>query len=383
MQDKLTSLLEHLRATAADRDRTGGHAADEKSLLRQAGLLSWSIPARFGGLGKSWPEIYEVVRRVAEVDSALAHLLAFHHLQVATVLIYGNALQQEEWLSATAVHGLWWGNAMNPLDARLLAEDDGEGYILNGIKGYCSGTRGSLMMTLSAQHASSGKVLLAVLPTGRDGIDVRDDWDPIGQRQTDSGSVAFTRVRLERNEILRSPESVPTPFQTLRTCFAQLVLVNLYAGIASGALEEARRQANARAKPRVHADVTSIGEDPYMLHRFAEMHVQATAAGVLADRAAVLLQEAYSRHESLGAEQRGAVALAIAEAKVVAHRAALHAADELFEVTGARGTAAALGLDRYWRNIRTHSLHDPLDYKLAVIGRWSLNREFPEPTLYN
>ena len=68
---------------------------------------------------------------------------------------------------------------------------------------------------------------------------------------------------------------------------------------------------------------------------------------------------------------------------MVAHRAALFAAEELFEVTGARGTAAPLGLDRYWRNIRTHSLHDPLDYKLAVLGRWVLNGQLPEPTLYN
>jgi alkylation response protein AidB-like acyl-CoA dehydrogenase len=383
MPDPLTSLLDHLRETAAHRDRIGGHAAKEKALFREAGLLNWSVPARFGGLGKSWAEIYYLVRRVAEVDSALGHLLAFHHLQVVTVLIYGNASQQERWLGDTVARGLWWGNAMNPLDTRLLAEEQGEGYLLNGIKGYCSGTRGSSMMTLSAQHASSGKTLLAVLPTERDGIGVRDDWDPIGQRQTDSGSVSFNKVRLEPDELLRSPESVPTPFQTLRTCFAQLILANLYAGIASGALEEARRQAGIRRKPWIHAGVNAITDDPYTLHRFAEMHVQSTTAAVLADRAAALLQEAYDRQETLDVEQRGAVALASAEAKVVAHRAALHAAQELFEVSGARGTAAPLGLDRYWRNIRTHSLHDPLDYKLAVIGRWTLNRELPEPTLYN
>lgn len=383
MQDTLTPLLEQLRASAPTRDRQGGHPAQEKTLLRGAGLLGWSIPARFGGLGKPWPEIYTLVRRVAEVDSALAHLLAFHHLQIATVLIYANETQQARWLADTSKRRLWWGNAMNPLDTRLVAREDGKGYVLDGVKGYCSGTRGSSMMTLSAQEAVSGKVLLAALPTGRDGIEVRDDWDPIGQRQTDSGTVVFANVALGHDDVLRSPDSVPTPFQTLRTCFAQLVLVNLYAGIAAGAMEEARRQANGRAKPWINAGVASIGEDPYMLHRFADMHVQSAAAAALADRAAVQLAEAFARGASLSSAERGAVALAIAEAKVIAHRAALSAANELFEVTGARGTAASLGLDRYWRNIRTHSLHDPLDYKLAVIGRWALNRELPEPTLYN
>ncbi|MBK4241987.1 hypothetical protein JJP57_23915, partial [Enterobacter hormaechei] len=49
--------------------------------------------------------------------------------------------------------------------------------------------------------------------------------------------------------------------------------------------------------------------------------------------------------------------------KVLAHRAALFVAQELFEATGARSTKAALALDRFWRNARTHTLHDPLDYK--------------------
>lgn len=383
MQDTLSALLEQLRDTAAQRDRSGGHPAKEKELLREAGLLGWSIPARFGGTERSWTDVYRLVRRVAEVDSALAHLLAFHHLQVATVLIYASESQQRLWLSETSERRLWWGNAMNPLDTRLQAESAGGGYLLNGVKGYCSGTRGSQWMTLSAQDAASGKVLLAVLPTGREGIEVRDDWDPVGQRQTDSGSVVFSNVRLSQDEILRVPEAVPTPFQTLRTCFAQLVLVNLYAGIAAGALGEAKRQAHARGKPWPQSGLANIGDDPYMLHRFAEMYVQGMTAGVLADRAAALLEHAFARGPALAAQERGEVALAIASAKVVAHRAGLFAADELFEVTGARGTAAALGLDRYWRNIRTHSLHDPLDYKLSVIGRWILNDELPEPTLYN
>ena len=45
-------------------------------------------------------------------------------------------------------------------------------------------------------------------------------------------------------------------------------------------------------------------------------------------------------------------------------------------------TKAALALDRFWRNARTHTLHDPLDYKLRAIGRYALEGILPDATIY-
>lgn len=53
-----------------------------------------------------------------------------------------------------------------------------------------------------------------------------------------------------------------------------------------------------------------------------------------------------------------------------------------FEVTGARATARGEGLDRFWRNVRTHTLHDPVAYKRREAGRHLLTGEPPEPTWY-
>jgi len=46
----------------------------------------------------------------------------------------------------------------------------------------------------------------------------------------------------------------------------------------------------------------------------------------------------------------------------------------LFEVTGARSTHASLRLDRHWRNLRTQSLHDPVDYRIRELGEWALKQ---------
>jgi alkylation response protein AidB-like acyl-CoA dehydrogenase len=75
--------------------------------------------------------------------------------------------------------------------------------------------------------------------------------------------------------------------------------------------------------------------------------------------------------------------LAIAAAKVSTTRAGLDAANRMFEVAGARATTAAARFDRFWRNLRTHTLHDPVDYKLRELGRFALLGEVPKPSFYS
>ena len=70
----------------------------------------------------------------AGADSALAHLLGFHHLQLAGIQLYGTARQQRRLLTETIEQRLFWGNALNPLDRRLVAVPSAGGYLLNGIK---------------------------------------------------------------------------------------------------------------------------------------------------------------------------------------------------------------------------------------------------------
>jgi alkylation response protein AidB-like acyl-CoA dehydrogenase len=376
----LTTLLAALRASAAQRDREGGHAAQEKQWIADAGLLTLAVPREFGGAGTRWSEIYGVVRELARVDSALAHLVGFTCLQVVSIDLWGNPRQREHYLRGTVEHRWWWGNAVNPLDTRLTATatHDG-GYLLDGQKGFCSGTRGSQMMIVSAHDPATGKPIFAAVPTTREGIIVHDDWDPIGQRQTDSGSVSFARVRVQPHEVLARPD---TPHASLRTLISQQVLTNLFVGIAQGALEEARAYVHEHGRPWIASGVANATDDPYLIQRFGEMHIQTVSAAALAARAADALDDAWQRRATLDAETRARVALATSEAKIVAHRAALDIGEKLFDACGARATHAPLALDRFWRNARVHTLHDPLDYRVRDVGRYALSGILPEVSLY-
>jgi alkylation response protein AidB-like acyl-CoA dehydrogenase len=370
----LSSLLEALRATAAERDRDGGHAAQEKQWIADAGLLTLAVPREFGGAGAPWPAIYETIRAIARVDSALAHLLGFQCLQVVSVDVWGNHAQRARYLRGTVEARWWWGNAVNPLDTRLVATatTDG-GFRLNGQKGFCSGTRGSQMMTVSAHDPQTGKPIFAVVPTTRDGITVHEDWNPIGQRQTDSGSVSFAQVKIEAEEVLHRSEIPPTPHATLRTLVSQLVLTNLL---------PARRYVTQNGRPWISSGVEKATDDPYLISRFGEMRLQTISAEALTERAAQALENAWQKGEALTAEERAHVALATSEAKILAHRAALEVSQNLFDACGARATHAPLALDRFWRNARVHTLHDPLDYRVRDVGRYALSGTLPDVSLY-
>ena len=72
----------------------------------------------------------------------------------------------------------------------------------------------------------------------------------------------------------------------------------------------------------------------------------------------------------------------MASVKVVATDTGLRVTAGVFEVTGAKSTAKKVSLDRFWRDIRTHTLHDPVAYKNRELGRYQLLGEIPEPTWY-
>jgi len=372
-----------LAATAIPRDRAGGHAAEERELIRTSGLLALTIPLQHGGLGASWHAFYKVLRRLAQADSALAHVFGFHHLQLAGVLLYGTAEQQRRLLGQTLEKRWFWGNALNPLDKRLLAVETTAGYRLDGVKSFASGSVGSDLLTISAWHAATQSPLIAIIPTDAPGVTVNADWDAFGQKQTDSGTVSFDAVHLSAVDVLQPPGQAPSPRATLRSQIAQLIMANLYLGIAQGALEEGLRFNREEARPWFQSGVAASVDDPFVQHRYGEFWLQVRPAEALADSAALKLQQALDRGAALTAADRGEVAIAVAEAKVLSHRAAIEVSSQLFELTGARSTSARYGLDRFWRNARVHTLHDPVDYKLRDLGRHLLTGAWPEPTAYS
>jgi alkylation response protein AidB-like acyl-CoA dehydrogenase len=372
------------RSDAAARDLAAGTPKVERDLIRASGLLSLMIEADYGGQAGTWPVLLATVREIAAADASLAHLYAYHHLGAVTPTLIGTPAQQAHWGTRTTRETLFWGNSLNPLDPRTTLEPRPDGtFRLSGEKSFCTGARDSDLLLVSATLAGEPRLQVMVLPTARPGIIVRDDWDNMGQRQTDSGSVGFRDVEVHADELLGPPGAGGSVFATLRPCVTQSILSNIFLGLAQGAFEEAREYTRRLERPFVGSTAEHATEDPYILARYGELHVQIAAAAGLVDAAGLALQTAWARGQELTPDERGFCAAHVSMAKVAAGRCALEVTSAVFEMMGARATAGRYRFDRFWRNARTLTLHDPLDYKVREVGDFILNGRVPTPSFYS
>ena len=382
IQEITQQLCDYLAQTAVERDAAGGTPYEQRQAVRDSGLLKLLIAKNDGGLGGNWQQIYSIVRQIARVDSSIAQVFAFQFLMLASIRLYGSESQWQQYFRLTAERNLWWGNALNPLDNRTIARKVAGGYVFSGQKSFCSGSMDSDYLIVSAIEEGSGKFLVAAVPTNRSGIHLNGDWDNIGQRQTDSGSAEFTQLRVDDSELLMNPGPLSSPFASLRSLVAQLIFTNIYLGIAEGALAEGAKYTRSSSRVWSGSLANTIHEDPFTLLHYGEFWASLHASVVLADHAANLLDAAWQQTLGLNEQTRGELALAVFSAKVNATRAGLDVTTRIFEVAGARATTAKLRMDRFWRNLRVYTLHDPVDYKLKDLGDWALNGQYPTPSFY-
>ncbi len=368
--------------TAAERDKTGGNPKAQRDLIRQSGLLGLSISKQYGGQGADWHTIFKTIQTIAQVDSSLAHVYGFHHLLIATVQLFAQPEQYGPWFEQTARENLFWGNTLNPLDRRTTASQLSEHeFIFHGDKSFCSGSIDSDVLLCSGFNAEN-KLLIGVIPTAREGVSFLGDWNNMGQRQTDSGTSHFEQVKIHKDELLLNPGPLSTPYSSLRPLIAQLIFVHMFLGVAEGAFETAKETVQSQ-KVWSKSLAENAVNDPFTQKHFAEFYVQLESVRLLAEKAVHTLQWAWDIGEALDAEQRGQVSIAIATAKIAATNSSLFITQNIFQVMGARATTAKLNLDRFWRNVRTQTLHDPIDYKYQELGEWVLTAKVPDPSFYS
>ena len=381
-RDAVDKLADTLRADAAERDLAGAEPTREVALLKESGLLTLLIPAGLGGAGESWLTANAVTRTVSAADPNVGHLLGYHYLQLWRGELFERpdlvtGLQRE-----TVTGGHFWAGVSNPLDAALeLTPADG-GFRVNGRKTFATGAAVADRLVVSATRTDNDEKLTFVLDARADGVRYLGDWDNIGQRLTASGGVVFTDVFLPADDVLGpQPENQP-PRLSLAALGFQLALTQIYVGIAEGALIEAADYTRHRSRPWFLSGVDSAARDPHVVAGYGELIAQVRAAGALTDDAARALGEAFDRGTDLTEAERGEAAVTLSAAKVVATRVVNETTSKVFEFVGARGTASKYAFDRFWRNARTLTLHDPVVYKAREVGEHFLTGEFPPFTGY-
>ena len=142
---------------------------------------------------------------------------------------------------------------------------------------FCSGSVDSDVIPLSTVQEGVEGFRIAIVPTQREGVEVQGDWNNMGQRQTDSGSIRFTNVWVAAEEIL-APHPGGEVFRTFRSCLTQITVANIYLGVVQGAFEAARSYTRSQTRAWPGSKVESATEDPYILQHYGEMAIALNAA---------------------------------------------------------------------------------------------------------
>jgi alkylation response protein AidB-like acyl-CoA dehydrogenase len=368
---------------ALERDRANLDPTSELDLLRDSGLVNLLDPAEYGGGGGHWESAFLAIRILSRSDASIAQILAYHYINSGNIGFNAPAEKRGDWYRRT-VEGRWvWGDSVNPTDPNLELTPDGDGYRLNGLKRFSTGASAGDVVLVNAVVRGGdldGRLLFFALDHDRAGVEYLGDWDALGQRLSASGSVRFADVSVAAEDVLGV--GTDEPFSTLLTPGIQLAFGNLYLGVAEGALARGLDITRARPAAWFLSSAATYRDDPFVQRVVGEFGSKIAAVEALADRAGSRFDEVISLGEKVTAELRGEIAIEIAKLKVVSTEVGIEVANRVFEITGSSSAKSSTGLDLFWRNVRTHSLHDPVDYKKLEVGAYLLNGELQPISLY-
>jgi len=368
-------LAEQAKAGAPERDRERIYPRALLEQFTQLGLGSISIPRSFGGGGLSYRTLAEVFRLISASDPSLGQIPQNHFGLIQFILGEGTAAQQQKLLQAV-VSGKRLGNggpeknSRHTRDVQAQLTTTPEGMQLTGEKFYSTGALFADILVTTALH--DGQPVMAFIPLPADGVNIIDDWSGMGQRTTASGTVRLEWAAVDPDFVIPLP-SAEKP--TLRGAVSQLIQAAIDAGIAQGALDDALEFVRSSSRPWVDANVERNADDPYILADIGRISTELSAANALLARAAGVLDAIDPL--AITAENSARASIAVAEAKVLTTEIALRASEKLLEWGGSRATLLQHGLDRHWRNARTHTLHDPVRWKTHAIGNYYLNATQP------
>jgi SfnB family sulfur acquisition oxidoreductase len=357
---------------AARRDRERILPHEELERVSDAGLLAITVPAEYGGAGVRAGTVARVIALLAAADGSIGQIPQNHFFMLEALRLQGTE-DQKRFFYDRVLRGERIFNALSERGTKT-AQDHatrltrtGDSYRLDGTKFYSTGVLFAHWIAVVANNDESVSTL-AFVPKDTPGIQVIDDWKGFGQRTTGSGTTVLESVPVHWFSLIPFKALFEVP--TAMGPFAQIMHAAIEQGIAEAALATAIHFVRHHTRPWKDSGLDRASDDPYIVSAIGEMKIRTDAAGALLDRAGGFVDAA---KEAPTEATVAAASIAVAEAKVATTEAALFVSTKLIELAGSSATLQEHGLDRFWRNARTHTVHDPIRWKYRYIGDYWLN----------
>ncbi len=372
-----TEMLERFRGRAAGLDRDNAYFDEDLAELRSVGYLAAAVPVERGGWGLDLAELAASQRRLARYAPATALSLSMHSywVGVATELDrFGDPSLR--WIQDAAVAGEVFaaghaesGNDIPVLFSTCVAERVDSGYRLTGRKQF--GSNGPAWRWLGA-HAMDAdapggpQVVHAFVERTSPGVTVKETWDTLGMRPTQSHDTILDGVFVPDERVGRVvPAGDETdPFLVGLAMWPLSLIAAVYLGIAERALELAVD--SARRKTSMVIPRGAYAYNPMVQHQVAQMYLELDAASATLHRFVTDWVAGVDHGEEWGPM--------VYSMKWRAVEAAKRVVDVALDVVGGAGMFKANELERLYRDVRCGGFHpgnDALTHELvgkAVLG---------------
>ncbi|MDL2406888.1 monooxygenase [Rhizobium calliandrae] len=381
LAERFRAVFARIRASAVKRDLARELPHAEIGWLKKSGFTTLRLAEKDGGFGGNLPELFNLLIELSAADSNVTNILRPHFGFTEDVLNSAVPEWRHTWIPRLASRELV-GNGFSEIgDTKVGTSSttlirNGDHWLLNGSKYYTTGSLFADWINLGGSD-QSGEPVGAVVPRRAEGVEVLDDWDGFGQSLTASGTAHFSNVHV-------APAFITPPGGRFRysTAFFQLVHLATLAGIGRAAADDVARLVSERTRIYSHGNASRVAQDPQILQVVGRVRSSAYAAGAIVLKSAEALQRAYEARERADVEAVNAVAeLEVNQAVSVITGLVLEATTILFDALGSSATKQGLDLDRYWRNARTISSHNPRIYRDRIVGDFAVNGT-PPPGQY-
>jgi len=371
-------LLDRMRERAAIHDRENTFPAEDLADLTAAGYLAILVPTELGGAGLSLAEASVLQQRLATAAPATALAINMHLVWTGVAKVLADrGIETLRFVQEGAVAGEIFAfgisEAGNDLvlfgsDTDAAPQPDG-GYAFTGTKIFTTlspvwtqlGLHG-----LDTSNPDAPKMVYAFVPRSEEAdgrITIRDDWDTLGMRGTQSRTTELHGAITPADRVARILDPGPNPDPIVFGIFSvfEVLIASVYTGIARRALDVAVATAKVRTSKKTGR---TYSQDPDIRWRIADM---ALAYDALPAQLQSLADDidAQADHGALWfAKLAGLKHRAVTMAKAVV--------DEAVLVAGGSSYFTRSELSRLYRDVLAGLFHpsDPESAHSTVASAW-------------